>query len=81
MAPKDKDSKLPKSGVIYRFKCPHINCQEEYIGELGRSFEDKLKEYLRSPSPIHHHGHTTGHPVSPECFIIVNMELQRVTRT
>ena len=32
MAPKDRDDKLQKIGVIYRFKCPHINCPEEYIG-------------------------------------------------
>ena len=28
MALKDRDSKLQKSGVIYKFKCPHINCPE-----------------------------------------------------
>ena len=55
MAPKDKDSKCHKSGVINQFKCPHSNCQEEYIGESGRSFGDRLKENLRAPSPIHHH--------------------------
>ena len=26
MAPKDRDNKLQKSGVIYEFICPHINC-------------------------------------------------------
>ena len=35
MAPKGKDHKLQKSGVFYKFKCPHINCPEEYIGESG----------------------------------------------
>ena len=31
MAPTDRDNKLQKSQVIYKFKCPHINCPEEYI--------------------------------------------------
>ena len=36
MAPKDRDNKLQKSRVIYKFKCPHINCPKEYItGHLG----------------------------------------------
>ena len=50
MAPKDKDTKLQKSGVIYKYKCPTINCPEEYIWETGRAFGDRLKEHLRTPS-------------------------------
>ena len=74
MAPKDRDSKSQKSGVIYKFKCTHINCPEEYIGESGRTFGDRLKENLRAPSPIYHHNNSTGHPISPECFTIVDRE-------
>ena len=80
MAPKDRDSKLQKSGVIYKFKCMHINCPEEYIGESGRTFGDRLKEHLRAPSPFHQHSNSTGHLVSPECFTIVDMEPHGVTR-
>ena len=29
---KDKDPKLQKRGIIYHYKCPHINCTEVYIG-------------------------------------------------
>ena len=29
--PKDKDLKLQKSGIIYHYKCPHLNCPEAYI--------------------------------------------------
>ena len=36
--------------VIYKYKCPQINCPEEYIGETGRVFWDRLKEHLRAPS-------------------------------
>ena len=33
MAPKDKDQILNKSGIIYRYKCHRVECDEEYIGE------------------------------------------------
>ena len=36
-APKDRDNKLKKSGVIYKVKCPHINYPKEYIGECERT--------------------------------------------
>ena len=52
MAPKDKDTKLQRSGVIYKYKCSQINCPEEYIGETGRAFGDRPKEHLRAPSTI-----------------------------
>ena len=74
MTPKGRDSKLQKSGLINRFKCPHIKCPEEYLEESGRTFGDRLKEHPRAPSPIHPHSHSTGHPVSPQCFTIVDRE-------
>ena len=74
IAPEDMDSKLQKSGVTYMFLCPHINCLEEYIGESGLTFRDRLKENLRAPSPIHHHSHSTGHPLSLEYVNIVDRE-------
>ena len=33
MAPKDKDHITKKSGIIYRFKCNRVDCDDEYIGE------------------------------------------------
>ena len=80
MAPKDKDPKLTKSGIIYRYQCPNINCTEQYIGESGRSLGERYREYLKAPSPIHLHTSTTGHPVSPDCFTIVEREAQGLTR-
>ena len=72
MAPKDRDDKPQMSWVIYKFKCTHINCPEEYIRESGRTFGDRLKEHLRAPLPIHQHSNTTGHPVTPDHFIIAH---------
>ena len=33
VAPKDKETITPESGVIYRCKCDRVMCDEEYIGE------------------------------------------------
>ena len=35
VAPKDKDHITKKSGIIYRFKCDGLECDEEYIGETS----------------------------------------------
>ena len=80
MAPKDKDSKLTKSGIIYRYQCPNINCTKRYIGESGRSLGDRYREHLKAPSPINMHTSTTGHAVSPDCFTIVDRKSQGLTR-
>ena len=48
--PKDKDPKLQKSGIIYQYKCPHLNCPEAYIGESGRTLGDRVSEHLKAPS-------------------------------
>ena len=80
MAHKDKDPKLAKNGIIYRYRCPHINCTEQYIGESGRTLGDRYKEHLKAPSPIHLHTTTSGYLVSPECFSIVDRKAQGLTR-
>ena len=38
MAPKDKDPITKKSGIIYRFKCNRVECDDEYIGESSRKY-------------------------------------------
>ena len=53
VAPKDKDHMTNKSGIIYRFKCDSLECDEEYIGETARTFGDRFKEHLKAPSPIY----------------------------
>ena len=37
VAPKDKDPILKKGGVIYRYKCERVECDEEYIGESSKT--------------------------------------------
>ena len=49
MAPKDKDTIMKKSGVIYRYKYNRVECDEEYIGESARNFAER--NILRPPPP------------------------------
>ena len=51
MAPKDKDTIMKKSAVIYRYKCNRVECNEEYIGESARNFAERFKEHLKTPLP------------------------------
>ena len=79
--PKDKDNILQKGGVIYRFRCGRVDCDEEYIGESGRTFEERFREHMKAPSPIHDHHNITGHEVSLDNFSIVGREDQSIART
>ena len=69
-----------KSGIIYRFKCDRLECDEEYIGETARTFGDRLKEHLKAPSPIYDHSNTTGHNVNINNFSIVGRKEQNLSR-
>ena len=80
MAPKDKDPITNRSGVIYRYKCSEHGCNEEYIGESARNFEERFKEHQKAPSPIFDHCNTTGHNISINNFTIVGREDQNLTR-
>ena len=79
--PKDKDPKTQKSGIIYHYKCPHINCPETYIGYLGRALGERFKEHLKAPSPIFHHSTSTGCPLDSENFSIIYNEVHSHPRT
>ena len=69
-----------RSGVIYRYKCDRVECDDEYIGESFRTFGERFKEHLKAPSPIFDHYKTTGHQVSLENFSIVGREEQNLMR-
>ena len=81
MAPKDKDPILKKCGVIYRYKCDRVDCDEEYIGESPRNFEERFKEHLKAPSPIYDNLNTSGHAVTIDNFFILGREDQNLMRT
>ena len=44
---KDKDPMANKSGAIYWFQCGDLKCDDEYIGETSRTFEERFKEHLK----------------------------------
>ena len=77
---KDKDNILQKSGVIYRYKCGRVDCEEEYIGESGRTFGERFREHMRVPLPIHYHFNITGHKVSLDNFSIMGREDKNMAR-
>ena len=79
--PKHKDNILKKSGVIYRYKCGRVDCEDEYIMESGRTFAERYREHMRAPSPIYDHNNTTGHEGSLDNCSIVGREDQSITRT
>ena len=81
MKPKDKDPKDSKSGVIYSYQCPHLDCDEEYIGETSRMLGEKRKEHLKQSSPIHRHAQTTGHTIENSNINIMGREDQGHGRT
>ena len=74
VAPKDIDHISKMGGIIYRFKCDRLECDEEYIGKTSRTFGERYKEHLKAPSPIHDHSNTTGHTTLLENFSIVGRE-------
>ena len=78
--PKDRDTILQKSGVIYRLRCGMVNC-EEHIGESGRTFAKRYREHMKAPSLIHDHYNITGHKESLDNFSIVGREDQNIART
>ena len=78
--PKDKDTILKKSGVIYKYSCGRVDCGEEYIGESGRTFGEGYREHMRTPSLIMDHQNTTGHEVSLDNFTIVHREENSIAR-
>ena len=80
VAPKDKGHITKKSGIIYRFKCDRLECDEEYIGETSRTFGERYREHLKAPSPIHDHSNISGHTTSLENFSIVGREEQNLSR-
>ena len=80
LVPNDKDPITKKSGIISRWKCDWVECNEEYIGESPRTFGERFKEHLKPPSSIYDHFNTTGHTTTFENSIIVWREDQNLMR-
>ena len=63
-----------------RNRCGRVDCEEEYIGESGRTFGERFREHMRVPSPIMDHQNTTGHEVSLDKISIVGREDNSIAR-
>ena len=71
VAPKDKDSITKKSGIIYRYKCNRLECDDEYRGESARTFGERYREHLMASSTIYDHSNIAGHATTLNNFSIV----------
>ena len=81
VSPKDKDSMVNKSGVIYWFQCGDLTYDDEYIGGTSRTFGERFREYLNEPSPIHNNSINTGHPTTQDNLQIIGREDHDIART
>ena len=82
MAPRDKDNITQKSGLIYRYKCNRLECEEKYKKESARTFREELKEHLRALFPNYDHVNTSGHPTKLDNLSsIVGRGSHTITRT
>ena len=60
---KDKISKEHKHDLIYKAQCPDLNCDETYIGEIGRRFSERIIDHSGrdDKSHLYEHAEKTGH--------------------
>ena len=58
-----------------------MDCDNEYIGESARNFEERYKEHLKAPSPIYDHINISGHDVTIDNFTILGGEDPNLLRT
>ena len=65
----------------YWYRYGRTECDDEYIGESARTFEERFKEHLKAPSPIYEYDNTTGHKTSVENFKIIRREGHGISRT
>ena len=50
-----EDIMANKNSVIYSYSCGRIDCIEEYIGESGKTYDERFKEHLKTPYLIFGH--------------------------
>ena len=81
MFQKDKEEIKKQNNIIYWYKCDRTECDDEYIGESARTFEERYKEYLKTPSPTFEQINTAGHTTSVENFKVIGREGHGMART
>ena len=58
-----------------------MDCDDKYIGESARNFEERFKEHPKAPSPIHDHLKMAGHTLTIDQFSILGREDQYLMGT
>ena len=76
----DQRTKTPRKGKVMSFTVAEVDYNEEYIGETSRTLEERYKEHLNKPSPIHVQSLQTGHSATSDNFNIIGREDQGLTR-
>ena len=74
VASKDRDTIMLKSGVMYRYMSDRVKCDEDYIGKSARTFVERFKEHLKTPSSIYDFCNIIGHLTTVDNFSIVGRE-------
>ena len=70
-----------KSSIIYSYCCGELGCDEEYVGESGRTLGERFKEHMKTTSPIFHHQTASGYITSMDNFKILGREENNMART
>ena len=81
VSPKDRENTTQRSTVIYRHKCDRLECDGKYLEESARTFGQRLREHLRTPSPIYDHVNSTGYQTRVDNCSIVSREVHNIIRT
>ena len=71
VAPKDKDHITKKSGIIYRYKCGRVQCDEDSKAESSRTSGERYREHLKTTFPLFDHFSITGDNTTLGNFSIV----------
>ena len=79
VSPKDKNPIEHKKRNYVLVQVPGVGLWE-CIGDSARTFVERFKEHLKTPTPICYHQTTTGHPTTLEKLSIVGREGQGFAR-
>ena len=70
--PKDRTSKMNRSGVVYKINCG--DCPSSYVGETGRSLGKRVEEHAGKTSAVATHMDNEGHTFNSDSVEIMAIE-------
>jgi hypothetical protein len=85
VSPKDKDSTLDRTGIVYEIDCNR--CEDIYIGQTGRHLRDRLKEHKQSvdkghltTSAVAEHAYAKHHEINWDNVKILDQDSNKTRR-